>query len=54
MDIDKTLGRLAIIIAYMVLGLTVIFLVGSMLPRNGSLDDLDAETIKRVVDGETR
>jgi hypothetical protein len=52
--LDRALGGLALVIGYLVLGLVVLFLLGSLLPRGGSLDDLDGEAILRAVNKEAQ
>ena len=52
--VDRALGVLATAIGYLLAALVVLFLVGALLPRGGSLDDLTAEQIKSVVNGGTR
>jgi len=52
--LDLFLGTTARLVGFLIIFFTVLLLLGSLLPRRGSLDDLDAETIKRVVDGEKR
>lgn len=51
---DRALGFLATAIVYLVGALVLLFLVGALLPRGGSLDDLTAEQITRAVNGGTR
>jgi hypothetical protein len=53
--VDRALGFTATVLGYLIMTLLVVLVLGALLPRHaGSWDNMDAETIKNVVEGAQR
>lgn len=51
--LDIVIGTTAKLLGYLIIAFILLLVIGSLIPKRepGSLDDLDAITIRKVVDG---